>query len=175
MKSDNGSQYSSNEYERFSKEWGFIHVTSSPYHAQANGLAEKSVQTIKHLLEKAKSDGKDPYISLLELCNAAVDNLGLPAQLLMNRHLKSILPTNPQQLSPKVIDPNMVTTKLKENQVTRKHYYNKGTKQQPDLLPNDPVRVQIQNRWIPAKVIKPADYPNSYFIRCSNGTQLHQN
>ena len=169
VKSDNGPQYSSDEYERFSKE---LHVTSSPYHAQANGLAEKSVQTIKHLLEKAKSDGKDPYISLLELHNTAVDNLGSPAQLLMNHCLKSILPTNPQQLSPKVIDPNMVTTKLKENQVIRKHYYDKGTKKQPDLLPNDPVRVQIQNRWIPAKVIKPADYPNSYFIRCSNGTQL---
>ena len=35
-----------------------------------------------------------------------VDNLASPAQLLMNRWLKSIIPTNPQQLTSKVVDPN---------------------------------------------------------------------
>ena len=34
------------EYRKFSTEWGFKHVTSSPYHPQANGLAEKSVQIL---------------------------------------------------------------------------------------------------------------------------------
>ena len=160
---------------KFNKEWGFKHVSSSPYHPQANGLAEKSVQIIKHLLEKAKCDGKDPYVSLLELCNTTVDNLGSPAQLSMNRRLKSILPVTPQQLLPKIIDPNKVTTKLEENQNTRKQYYDNGTKQQTGLQPNESVRVQIQNRWLPAKVIKQADTPNSYFIRCPDGTQLRRN
>jgi len=58
VKSDNGPQYSFDEFKTFSKEWGFKHVTSSPYYPQANGLAEKSVQIIKHLLEKAKCDEK---------------------------------------------------------------------------------------------------------------------
>ena len=122
VKSDNGPQYSSDEYRKFSLEWGFKHVTSSPYHPQANGLTEKSVQIIKHLLEKVKSDGRDPYISLLEYRNTSVDNLGSPAQLSMNRHLNSILPTNPAQLSPKVVDPTMVTTRLRQNQETNKYY-----------------------------------------------------
>ena len=30
VKSDNGPQYSSEEYKKFSSEWGFKHVTSSP-------------------------------------------------------------------------------------------------------------------------------------------------
>ena len=63
VKSDNGPQYSAQEYKRFSEEWAFKHVTSL-YHPQANGLAEKSVQIMKQLLKKAKLDGKDPYISL---------------------------------------------------------------------------------------------------------------
>ena len=42
VKSDNGPQYTAEEYKKFSKEWGFHHVTTSPYHPQANGLAEKS-------------------------------------------------------------------------------------------------------------------------------------
>ena len=101
---------------------GFKHVTSSPYHPQANGVAEKSVQIIKHLLEKAKrSIHQPPGIS--------VDNLGSLAQLL-NRCLNSILPTNPAQLSPKVVDPTIVTTHLRKNQETNKHYYERGTKEQ---------------------------------------------
>ena len=47
----------------------------------------KQTEWQEHLLEKAKSDGRDQYISLLELRNTAVDNLGSPAELLMNRHL----------------------------------------------------------------------------------------
>ena len=175
LRSDNGPQFSSDELKTFSKEWGFKHVTSSPYYPQANGLAEKSVQVIKRLLEKAQSDGKDPYISLLELRNTAVDNLASPAQLLMNRRLKSILPTNPQQLASKVVDPTIVTTKLKQTQDIRKQHYDRGTKQQVALQPNESVRVQVHNRWIPAKVIQPADMPNSYIVRCYNGSQLRRN
>ena len=47
VKSDNGPQYTSNEYRMLSEEWSFKHVTTSLYHPQANQLAEKSVQTIK--------------------------------------------------------------------------------------------------------------------------------
>ena len=68
-----------------------------------------------------------------------------------------------------------MTAKLRQNQDTRKQQYNKGTKQQTTLHPNEAVRVQVQNRWIPAKVLKRADTPNSYFIRCSNGTELCRN
>ena len=135
----------------------------------------KSVQVIKHLLEKAKSDGKDPYISLLELRNTAVDNLASPAQLLMNHRLKSILPTCPQQLASKVVDPTTVTTKLKQNQDIRKQHYDRGPKQQAALQPNESVKVQVHNRWIPAKVIQPANMPNSYVVKCSNGSQLRRN
>ena len=54
-------QASAEENKRYSDEWGFKHVTTSPYHLQANGLTEKSVQIVKQLLRKAKLDGKDPH------------------------------------------------------------------------------------------------------------------
>ena len=75
------------EYSKFAEEWGFAHVTSSPYHPQSNGLAEKSVQIIKRMLNKSKRDGQDSYLSLLELRNTRVDDIGSPAQLLMGAHL----------------------------------------------------------------------------------------
>ena len=54
--SDNGPQYSSEEFQKFAREWGFNHVTSSPYHPQSNGLAERAVRSAKDLLEKCKRD-----------------------------------------------------------------------------------------------------------------------
>jgi len=58
VKGDNGSQFTAAEYKEFSRAWGFEHITLSPYHPQANGLAEKSVQIIKHLLKRAQADGR---------------------------------------------------------------------------------------------------------------------
>ena len=47
--SDNGPQFSSEQFASFAKEWNFSHSTSSPLFAQSNGLAEKYVQIVKHL------------------------------------------------------------------------------------------------------------------------------
>jgi hypothetical protein len=66
VKSDNGPQYASKEFNDFARSWCFEHSTSSPYNPQGNGLAEKTVQTMKRILEKSRIDGKDPYISLLD-------------------------------------------------------------------------------------------------------------
>ena len=78
MISDNGPQYISDEFAKFAFEWEFNHTTSSPKHAQSNGLAERAVQTLKQLVKKAKAEHKDPYLSLLELRNTPVDGLASP-------------------------------------------------------------------------------------------------
>ena len=45
--SDGGSQYMSEEFKRFAREWDFEHVTSSPQHQNANGKAEAAVKMAK--------------------------------------------------------------------------------------------------------------------------------
>ena len=51
--SDNGPQYTSSMFTKFASEWGFEHITSSPTYPQSNGLAERTVQTIKQLMKRA--------------------------------------------------------------------------------------------------------------------------
>ena len=41
---DNGPQYVSQEMNQFSATYGFNHITSSPYYAQSNSLAERTVK-----------------------------------------------------------------------------------------------------------------------------------
>ena len=82
--SDNGPQYSSEEFHQFSTTWGFVHKTSSPTYPQSNGFAERNVQTVKRLLTKAKASNQDPHLSLLSYRNTPFQQMGSPAQLLAN-------------------------------------------------------------------------------------------
>ena len=78
---------------------------SSPYMSHSNGQAEIYVKIVKGILNKAKAEHKDPYLSILLYRNTPSDNLGSPAQLLMNRRLRSKfpLPVTLKHLKPKVI------------------------------------------------------------------------
>ena len=59
--SDNGLQYSAEEFACVAKKYGSQHLTSSPKFPQANGAAERAVETIKALLNKTD----DPFLGLL--------------------------------------------------------------------------------------------------------------
>ena len=71
--SDNSRQFDSVEMRRFAKDYGFQLKTSSPTYAQSNGMAEKAVQTAKRSLSKARKDGRDPYLALLDYRNTPRD------------------------------------------------------------------------------------------------------
>ena len=64
LMSDN-MPFNSRSFCDFANDWNFDLVWSSPRYPQSNGMVERSVQTVKMLLKKAKSEAKDPYIALL--------------------------------------------------------------------------------------------------------------
>ena len=54
--SDNGSPLTSLEFQQYCSMNGIKHIRSSPFHPATNGLAERSVQTIKRGLKKMGGD-----------------------------------------------------------------------------------------------------------------------
>ena len=68
---------------------------------QSNGMAERSVQTVKHLIHSSQ----DPYTALLAYCTTPLENGFSSAQLLYSQQLHSNLPATVEQLRRKVRDP----------------------------------------------------------------------
>eukprot|EP00794_Sanderia_malayensis_P014552 gene14552-16054_t len=129
--SDNGPEYIANEFTCFSREWDFKHTTSSPYFAQSNGLVERSIQTVKRALKKAKDAAEDPYLALLIL-NTIPGSDGIsPAMRLFNRHPRTTLPSLLQH------PPPAVSSKRAERLNNRK------TKDLPSIRPGSVVRMRI--------------------------------
>ncbi|XP_061877492.1 kinesin-1 heavy chain-like isoform X3 [Entelurus aequoreus] len=174
--SDNGPCYNSSEFKQFAESWGFQHITSSPHYPQSNGLAEKTVQTAKRILTKAKEDKKDPYLCFLEYRNTPVDGLKSPAQILMSRRLRSILPTTTQQLRPQVTPEATVHARRENCQQHQKQQYNRSTRLLSTLRAGAPICFQQgDGTWKSATVIRPAETPRSYHIETSDGESFRRN
>jgi transposase InsO family protein len=55
--SDNGPQFTSEEFANFTRGNGIRHITSAPYHPSTNGLAGRFVQSFKMSLKSSRKEG----------------------------------------------------------------------------------------------------------------------
>ena len=171
--SDNGSQYSSNQYKHFEREWQFSHKTSSPKYPQSNGLAESSVTVVKQLLKKCKGSKQDIRKGLLILRNTLLACGKSPAELLMGRRLRDNMPCiNEGKLS----DRDLVTERLKQKE------YHDRKKASERKIPNDfqiNQRVAIQHHqnktWSTKGRILEQVGNRSYIIKTDQGSTVRRN
>lgn len=162
---DNGRQFISEEFKDFIKNWQFKHVTSSPYHAQSNGLAERAVQTVKQLLKKCCHDKSDPLMALLQFRNTPRDNeLASPAERLFSQKLRTKLPIDTALLKPKI--QSDVTAQLKQRREKSADYTNRGRKPLRELQDGETIWMKDKGKWLPGRVChKDVIYPRSYWVR----------
>ena len=173
--SDNGPQYSSAEFAKFALESDFKHVTSSPHFAQSNGLAERTVQTVKRLFDKSKTERKDLYICLLEYRATQLDIGSSPAQLLMGRTLRSLLPVTNRSLRPKTPLHKQIRSNIQLKRRKEKKYYDSKSKELSRINVGDSVRVKHpRSLWRPAVCIGEHSI-RSYIIRTPDGGEYRRN
>ncbi|KAK9686887.1 Integrase zinc binding domain [Popillia japonica] len=124
--SDGGTQFTSLEFKNFAKEWEFNIVITSPTHAQSNGMAERHIQTAKGIFKKVWEDRKDIDIALLHYRNTPIFENISPAQILMSRRLRTVLPTTTDNLKPRITNRYNAEV-IKQRQAKQQIYYNGRT------------------------------------------------
>ena len=140
---DNGPQFVSRDFLKFSKEWDFDHCTCSPRHSQSNGKAESAVKEAKKILVKCKKAGSDAFLALLDHRNTPPTGIQVsPAQRFLNRRKRSLLTMSAGLLRPSVADEDMTFTKLRLHQQQQARYYNRGARDLDPLKKGGPVRVK---------------------------------
>ena len=176
--SDNGPPYNSKEFADFAHEYEFEPRKSSPTYPQSNGRAENAVKTAKQLLKKALKSGNDFYLALLDWRNTPTEGLdSSPAQRLLGRRTRTSLPTTTKLLQPSA--PTNVREKIIRKKEQQKKYYDRGTKDLPQLKKGDVVRVHPlptdrQGRWFKAKFERKVDI-RSYVVRTEAGQLYRRN
>ena len=103
--SDNGSAFTSEEFQKFVKQNGIRHLRSAPYHLASNGLAERAVQTFKNAMKKATTSDLETHLSrfLFQYRITPHTTTGVsPAELLMGRQPRSHLDLMHPQVSSRV-------------------------------------------------------------------------
>lgn len=94
--SDNGTQFTSDEFAQFCARHGIRHLRSAPGHPQSNGQAERYVDTVKNALKKGIDDGgkvSDVLCKFLFRYRSTPHSTtnATPAELFLKRQLRTVL------------------------------------------------------------------------------------
>ncbi|KAL1446090.1 hypothetical protein WDU94_005684 [Cyamophila willieti] len=173
--SDNGPQFSSQDFKQFARKYEFQHITSSPMYPRSNGEAESAVKIIKKMLAKCLHDNSDPYIAMLNLRNTPKNFGPSPAQLLFSRVLNSRIPTQNKLLKPKIYKYDEKYDRYKRSQET---YYNKGATNLTPLNINQQVffKKTPNDLWSPGIISsRVADQSRSYRVTDKEGNEYRRN
>ena len=164
--SDNGPQY----FTEFAKQYDFTHITSSPQFPQANGAAERAVRTVKTLLSKSN----DLYMAMLAYRSTPLEDGYTPAQLLMGRQLRTLVPTTQQQLKPKL--PNGQDLRKKETQIKQRQKQNFDLRHKAsDLKPlKKGDEIWLPDRKEKGTIVKPQG-TRSYVVESENQSMYRRN
>ena len=97
LKTDNGRQFVSDEFESYLNECGIEHRTSPPIWPQANGEIERQNRTMLKSMKFAHAQGKDwkieLYKSLLAYRTTPQETTGVsPSKLMIGREIRTKLP-----------------------------------------------------------------------------------
>ena len=163
--SDNGPQYSSNEFDTFAKRYNFIHITSSPLFPRA---MERAVQTVKRLLNQSN----DPYMALLTYRSTPLPWCNFsPSELLMGRRLRTTLPIIQDQLTP--LWPYLDTFRDSNEQFKQRQKADYDRRHRTYPLPPIPNDTEV---WVtsgttpsPGRVTAHSSTPRSYIVETPQG------
>lgn len=172
--SDNGPQFSSEDFAEFAKDWSFQHRTSSPEFPQSNGMAESAVKSMKNIVKKAENTNAI-YKGLLAYRTTALEHGYAPATVLMGRNIRTTLPMHPSKLTTD-FDSEFAEQKRLQH-AKQKAYFDQGKRDLKELKTGDRVRLldSKSRTWPTSATVTEEQSPRSYLIRTDNGAVYRRN
>lgn len=175
LKTDNGPQFSSQAFKDFADKCGFSHVTSSPHFHQANGLAERAVQTAKRILNLS-----DPLQGLLDYRATPCSSTGVsPAAALMSRSLKTRVPVLTGHLQPAVPNPAQIRARDLAAKASQKRAYDRrhGVRTLPRVHEGTSVLLKTdeQEGWRRGGIVTTANNAARSYIVATPTGELRRN
>lgn len=165
--------FNSFECRNVANRWDFKIINSSPLYPKSNGLAERAVQIIKNIFKKATSE-EEVFVALMEYRSTPIKDMNLsPAQLLMNKRIRTKLPINKSLLNPK-IDTNAHHQLSKKSQNCKK-YYDRCAKRRPNFKEGQSIMIKDNKQWKKGTVLKPFGTPRSYVVADESGKEYRRN
>ena len=165
---DNGTCFTSDEFEAFLKANGVRHLTSAPYHPASNGLAERAVQIVKRGLKKVTQGTLNTRLAkvLFAYRLTPQGTTGIsPAELLLGRRPRSKLDLVKPNTAERVED-KQLQQKLNHDVVTHPYRFQEGEE------------VYLRNfgrgeTWLPGWIVKHTSSV-SFLIRGQDGRMFRR-
>ena len=163
--SDNGSQFTSKEFEQFARANGIRHIRSAPYHPASNGQVERFIRTMKRSLRASEKEGRSLHHKLAEFLftyrsTAHATTNVTPSELFLGRQLRTrfdFLRKHPKEV-------------VRTSQAEQKQTFDHRTKDRC-FFPGSPVLVRDyrgEKKWISGMVLKKLG-PVTYLVDVGKG------
>lgn len=166
--SDNGRQFTSENFRTYCERKGIRHITSSPYHPRTNGLAERFVRTFKTRMASSRNDNKTQIQRLRNFLfnyrNTPHNTTNKsPNEMIFGRRLTTTLDNIKPNLKDDLRFKN-IKQEIENERLTKNASRNFSKEE------NVYVRTNLEKQWTPAKII---DRTNrySYKLRTSDGIE----
>ncbi|KAK3731844.1 hypothetical protein QZH41_020210 [Actinostola sp. cb2023] len=130
-------------------------------------------------MKKSLEAGTDLYTAIQDYRNTPTQGLETsPAQRLMNRRTKTLLPTTKRLLQPRVYYADKKQSQLKQRQERQRAIYDKNARDLPPLCEGDTVRMKPfrpgERIWRKAIVTEKLD-DRSYYVASQDGGTYRRN
>ncbi|XP_055842563.1 uncharacterized protein K02A2.6-like [Episyrphus balteatus] len=179
--SDNGTQFTSSEFQKFLQSRGIQHTRTAPYHPQSNGQAERFVDTLKRALKKLHHEGTseenlETFLQTYRSTPNKVINNKSPAELFLGRKIKTAL-----DLMTHKHQDYLSTVPNKQNQYFNSKHGCKKREYSPGDLVYAKFYKRNKNHWIPGTIIERignvnynvlTEFPNRSRLIRSHANQL---
>ena len=168
---DGGPPYNGQAWADYAKQSGFDTALCTPEHPQANGQAEKFMSSIVKITHASIAEGRDPKEEILKFLlnyrNTPHSSTGVtPASLMMNRDLKTKLPSIRRRLTTahhQQARENDAAAKSKQKEYADRHRRAK----EKEFKEGDKVLIHQKKT-----TTKPPYNPDPYTVTQIKGTQI---